>query len=137
MLRGLPIIAVACLAGLVLVGCSQRIAPPPSHTTVIPEAEREYVVESSKKAGKGKKAKKKEKKEKKEKKRQAKKGDSESMNPQAQELSPEVILEHVNAACRKESRAKGISSIAAIFGRSSREKAYAECMRKKGFNVGE
>ena len=56
---------------------------------------------------------------------------------EAQELSPEASLELVNAACRKESQVKGIRSLAAIFGRRSREKAYAECMRKKGFNVGE
>lgn len=121
MLRGTSIIAVACLAGLLLVGCSRHVAPPPPSTTVIPEAEREYVVENSKKE-----------------KKQATTRDSEkNKDPKEDEKSHAVSLKEANELCREESQVRGIRSIAAIFRRRSREKAYAECMRKKGFNVGE
>ena len=113
MLRGMAIIVIACLAGLVPVGCSRHVAPPPPSTSVIPEAEREYVVEDSKKR------------------------DSENENLEDQEKSPVLILEEANELCREQSQVRGIRSIAAIFRRRSREKAYAECMQKKGFTVQE
>ncbi len=118
MLRGTATIAVGCLAGLVLVGCSRGVAPPPPSTTVIAEAEREYVVENSETA--------------------AKTRDSErNKDPKEDEKSPAVSLKDANELCREESQVRGIRSIAAIFRRRSREKAYAECMQKKGFNVQE
>lgn len=122
MLRGLPIIAVACLAGLILVGCSQRVTPPPPHTTAIPEAEREYVVEDSKKA-----------------KKTANKHDSEkNTDPEEdKEKNHAASLEEANEACRKESRIRGIRNLVVIFRQRSREKAYAKCMQKKGFYVQE
>ena len=115
MLRGLPIIAVACLSALVLVGCSRRIEPPPARTSVIPEAEKEYVVEHSKKR------------------ESEKKKDQE----EDQEKSPAVSLKDANETCRKESRIKGIRNLVVIFRQRSRERAYAKCMQRKGFNVAE
>jgi hypothetical protein len=131
MSRGMATIAIACLAGLVLVGCSRRVEPPPPSTTVIPEAERE-VVEDSKKADK-KRDSEKNKDPESEKKQESEK----KMVPKEDEKNHAASLEAANEACRKESRIRGVRNLVVIFRRRSREKAYAKCMQKKGFNVDE
>jgi hypothetical protein len=135
MSRGMATIAIACLAGLVLVGCSRRVAPPPPSTTVIPEAEREYVVENSKKAGK--KEKREQPKKRAAEKKKGQQSETKKDPKEDKEKSHAVSLKKANELCRKESEVRGIRSIAAIFRRRSREKAYAKCMQRKGFNVAE